>query len=158
VNKFGILFVCLGNICRSPLAEGIFRQLVADKGLEESFLIDSCGTGAWHIGEPPHKESSRIAKKYSISLDGQCARQLDDRDYSNFNLMVAMDCSNRDDLLGHPLADRSEIICLREHDPEKGDLNVPDPYFGGADGFETVYQMIHRCCVNLLDSLEPRLN
>jgi protein-tyrosine phosphatase len=156
-DKYGVLFVCLGNICRSPLAEGIFRQLVTQQNMLDLFLIDSCGTGAWHVGESPHIESQKIAKKYKISLAGQKARQINTQDYNLFQLMVAMDCSNKEDISSHPYAKKSRIICLREYDSEKGSLDVPDPYYGPLDGFEQVFRIIERCCHNLLLDLKDKI-
>ena len=153
MKDYGVLFVCLGNICRSPLAEGVFRHLVDREGRTEDFRIDSCGTGAWHVGEPPHHDSERVAKKNGVSLAGQRARQVRKADLSRFDLIVAMDRSNRSDLLNLSSDAEDKIVCLREYDTEKGGLDVPDPYYGGADGFEEVFQIVHRSCRTLLDSL-----
>jgi protein-tyrosine phosphatase len=157
MSKISVLFVCLGNICRSPLAEGVFRHLVEERGLSANFEIDSCGTGSWHIGNPPHAESCRVAKKHGVSLDGQSARRLADDDFIRFDHIVAMDQSNLADLKSAKIGDSAELYCLRKFDSQKGDLDVPDPYYGGRDGFEEVYQIVHRCCENLLDHLEELL-
>ena len=152
-----ILFVCLGNICRSPLAEGIFKHLVNEQDLVDHFIVESAGTSAWHQGSAPHPESIRIAQKHGVSLAGQMARQVDDSDYSDFDYLVAMDQSNLQDLLSHHLSQSAKIFCLREYDEQAlGDLDVPDPYTGGRDGFELVYSMIYRSCEKLLEELRDQ--
>src|SRR5688572_17053719 len=132
-QRYSVLFVCLGNICRSPLAEGIFRKLAEDRGLGARFLIDSCGTGSWHAGSPPHPESVKIAHKNGIDITGQRARQVQARDFKNFNLLVAMDRENRDFLEANCSNSMCRIVCLREFDPPAKDLDVPDPYHGGPE-------------------------
>jgi len=137
-----VLFVCLGNICRSPLAEGIFRHKIKEKGIEDQFRVDSCGTGHWHTGSAPHPDSIAVAKKNGVSLAGQVSRQLDDQDYFEFNYIVAMDESNLADIEDRKIGGDAEIFCLRKYDPEKGGLSVPDPYYEG--GFDGVFSMIDR--------------
>lgn len=150
-----ILFVCLGNICRSPLAEGIFRHLATEAGLDGRFEVDSAGTGAWHVGEPPDRRSLGVARKNGVTLEGR-ARQVEPEDFAAFDLLVAMDRDNLRQL--EALRDRvgggTPIRLLREFDPEAGgDLEVPDPYYGGPDGFDRVYEMVHRSCMTLLEAL-----
>ncbi len=157
MKKISVLFVCLGNICRSPLGEGIFRHLVKERGLEERFEIDSCGTGAWHIGKSPHRDSIRVAEKHGVSLKGQVARQVADDDFLRFDYIVAMDQSNLADLEELKIGNTASLFCLRKFDSIKGDLDVPDPYYGGRDGFDEVYDIIYRCCDRLLAHLEKTL-
>lgn len=145
-----ILFVCLGNICRSPLAEGVFRALVEEKGEEDNFVIDSCGTGSWHVGNPPHAGSREIAKKHGVSLAGIRARQIKLKDLKEFDIVVTMDRSNLDDVLNFKVP-HERLFCLREYDRESEDLDVPDPYYTGD--FEGVYQIIERSCKALLADL-----
>ena len=148
-----ILFVCLGNICRSPLGEGIMRQLVRDAGLEEQIQVDSAGTGAYHEGEAPDPRSRAVAAKHGVSLDGQRARQVKTEDFRDFDLVLAMDRQNLDDLLANcPAEERSRLRLMRSFDPAGG-TDVPDPYFGGPNGFDDVFVMVHRCCEALLESL-----
>lgn len=154
-NHYSVLFVCLGNICRSPLAEGIFRHLVNEQGLSSNYTIDSCGTGSWHIGEPPHKDSRRVAKKNGVSLDGQQARTVASDDIVLFDLLVAMDTQNKIDLESK-FGTSEKIILLREYDSKRDTLDVPDPYFGGPEGFDLVYDMISRSCRALLSDLNSR--
>jgi protein-tyrosine phosphatase len=148
-----VLFVCLGNICRSPLAEGVFRHLVQEEGLEDRFEIDSAGTGSWHVGERPDPRSTAVARAHGVELPGH-ARQVRPEDLERFDVVVAMDRENLRDL--ERLSDdgaRARLHLLREFDPEGGGDDVPDPYFGGPDGFETVYAMVHRSCERLLEEL-----
>lgn len=153
-----VLFVCLGNICRSPLAEGVFRHLVEDAGAGERYRIDSAGTGAWHVGEPPDRRASEVARRHGVELAGR-ARQVRPDDFSAFDLVLAMDRANFEDL--ERLRSRAappatgELRIFREFDPERSDgLEVPDPYYGGPDGFEHVYGMVRRTCEALLRELE----
>ncbi len=148
-----VLFVCLGNICRSPLAEGVFRHLVREEGLEDRFEIDSAGTGDWHVGQAPDRRSVAVAAAHRVDLPGR-ARQVRPEDFDRFDLIVAMDRDNLSDL-GRMADDgaRARLHLLREFDPEGGGDDVPDPYYGGADGFEVVYAMVHRSCARLLEEL-----
>ena len=149
-----VLFVCLGNICRSPLAEGVFRDLVAGAGLQERFLIDSAGTGAYHVGEAPDARSVAVAVDNGVHLTG-LARQVTAKDLRTFDWVIAMDASNRRALeaLADP-ADDANIRLLREFDPDNPGADVPDPYYGGAEGFENVFTMVDRCCRVLLQEIE----
>jgi protein-tyrosine phosphatase len=155
-----LLFVCLGNICRSPTAEGVMRHLVAEAGLEDEISIDSAGTGSWHVGSPPDARSTATARRRGIALEG-AARQVSPEDFERFDLLVAMDASNKRDLLAlAPDADaRAKVVALREFDPlavQAGDLDVPDPYYGGDHGFEHVLDVVERACRHLLDDLRSR--
>lgn len=151
-----VLFVCLGNICRSPLAEGVFRHLVAEEGLEEHFVIDSAGTGAWHVGERPDHRSVEVAAAHGVALPGH-ARQVTREDLDRFDRVVAMDRDNLEALKGLAHGDGydARIHLLREYDPAGDGDEVPDPYYGGPKGFEEVYQMVRRSCERLLDELRP---
>ncbi|WP_298984232.1 low molecular weight protein-tyrosine-phosphatase [uncultured Roseibium sp.] len=144
-----VLFVCLGNICRSPLAEGVFRSLVFEAGRSGEFEIDSAGTGAWHIGDPPDPRSIEIAAKYGVDITGQKARQVSDDDFDRFDTIVAMDCSNLTNLNSRSNAGKAHIRLLLD-DPVQ---EVPDPYCGGPDSFENVYQMIRAGGRRLLSTL-----
>lgn len=160
-ERFHVLFVCLGNICRSPLAEGVFRELLRTEGLEDAYEVESAGTGAWHVGEAPDPRSTEVALRNGIRLEGR-GRQVTDADFDRFDLLVAMDASNQEDL--EALRDAAagggggaEVRRLREFDPEhEGDLDVPDPYYGGPGGFDRVYTMVSRSCTGLLEELEAR--
>lgn len=153
--KTGVLFVCLGNICRSPLAEGVFRHMAAARGLSDQFNVDSAGTGAWHVGEPPDPRSMEVAARHGVRLNGQ-ARQVRPEDFSEFDLVVAMDRDNLRHLERQAAAGsgHARVRLLRSWDPEAGnDLDVPDPYYGGGSGFDHVFDMVERSCEALLNEL-----
>jgi protein-tyrosine phosphatase len=175
-----VLFVCLGNICRSPLAEGIFRHLARERGLERTLRIDSAGTGAWHVGNPPDPRSTEVAARHGIRLESR-ARQVTPGDATEFDLVLAMDRTNLRDLsdlfergtgdggrgtggssMGPRRAEAGRrggtLRLFRDFDPDvTGAADVPDPYYGGPDGFETVHAMVERTCRALLDEVERSL-
>lgn len=150
-----ILFLCLGNICRSPMAEGIFRHLVEAKKLGGSFHIDSAGMGAWHTGDPPDDRGQQTLRKKGIDISGQRARQVCLDDFENFDLLVGMDRSNRETLLGlAPEKHTHKVRLLLEFAPGTGIEEVPDPYYGGANGFDKVFDLIDAGTQGLLASLD----
>ena len=148
-----VLFVCLGNICRSPLAEGVFLSLLRDRGLDGRFEVDSAGTGSWHVGHPPDPRSVAVARENGISLEGR-ARQTAASDMRDFDWVIAMDASNLHAMerLGGAAA-TARLHRLREFDPRADDLDVPDPYYGGDDGFQVVFDMVDQSCRALLDRI-----
>jgi protein-tyrosine phosphatase len=155
MERIRVLFVCLGNICRSPLAEGVFQNLLRVRGLEPHYEIDSAGTGAWHVGEKPDARSVAVARRNGVDLVTR-ARQVAARDLSEFDYLIAMDGQNLSDLrvLARRHGGGARLHLLREFDPEPGDHQVPDPYYGGPDGFDDVFTMVHRSCAALLEHLE----
>jgi protein-tyrosine phosphatase len=157
-DKLGVLFVCLGNICRSPLAEGLFRSQVDAAGLTEHFDIDSAGTSSYHAGDPPDPRTSSVARARGVELAGQ-SRQLKFADLERFDYVLVMDEENHSAVkrLAREKAPRASIHRLREFDPESnGDLDVPDPYYGGERGFENVHDMVERATRALLEHLRTR--
>ena len=153
-----VLFVCLGNICRSPLAEGIFIHLCREAGVESWFDVDSAGTGSWHVGDPPDPRALDIASRQGIKLHGT-ARSVRPKDFLEFDLMLAMDQDNLRNLeKGRERWDGStRIALLRDFDPESnGELDVPDPYYGGPAGFDHVFDLVLRSCSSLLSDLQAR--
>ena len=154
VEPIRILFVCTGNICRSPLAEGIFRHLVKQANVEDRFEIDSAGTSGYHAGDPPDARSASTARGRGIELNG-ASRQIKARDLKTFDYIVVMDEDNFSSV--QALASRSgetpRVHLLREWDPENRRASVPDPYYGGSNGFEDVHDIVERSCINLLDDL-----
>ena len=153
-----ICFVCLGNICRSPTAEGVMRHLVEQHGLAHAFEIDSAGTSAYHVGEAPDRRSTQTAKQRGIVLAGQ-ARQFRRGDFARFDYVVAMDAENLDDLLElAPDAEaREKIHLLRAFDPKSpNDAGVPDPYYGGERGFDEVLDIVHAGCAGLLAAIKKK--
>ena len=152
-----ILFVCMGNICRSPTAEGVMRRLLRDADLQDAIAVDSAGTGGWHAGEPPDARATDAAGRRGIELGG-AARQVQVADFERFDLVVAMDRANLRELLAlAPSEEAAEKVrLLREFDPESadaGDLDVPDPYYGGERGFERVLELVEAACRGLLGEL-----
>ena len=146
-----VLFVCLGNICRSPLAEGVFRHLVAAVGLDATIEIDSAGTGGWHEGEAPDPRSHAVAAKHGVDLSDQSARKVRPDDFASFDWIVAMDADNENDLRrAQPAGSNARIVRLRDFDPD-GAGDVPDPYYGGPQGFDVVYAMVERSATAFLE-------
>lgn len=139
------LFVCLGNICRSPLAEGIMKHKIAELGLD--WEVDSAGTGGWHAGDLPDSRSIQVAKKNGIDLACQRARKIRSIDYEAFDRIYVMDSMNYQDvrkMAREEELDKIELI-MNEVEPNRN-INVPDPYFGEGDGFEHVFQMLDNAC------------
>ena len=151
-----ICFVCLGNIVRSPLGENMFRYLAEQAGVVHQYEIDSAGTSGYHIGEQPDRRMRRVAAQHGLKYSGR-ARQFHSRDFDRFNWIIAMDTSNQTELLHQAptIEQRNKVRLMREFDP-LGGINavVPDPYYGGIDGFEEVYRIVERSCQGLLDTLE----
>ena len=150
-----LLFVCLGNICRSPTAEGTMRALVEEAGLGRQVQLDSAGTGAWHVGEPPDRRAIAAARARGIELHG-AAREVTRTDFDDFDLVLAMDRSNMRALrrLAPSEEAREKVRLLREFDPASAgatDLDVPDPYYGAAGGFDEVLDLVQAACAGLLD-------
>ncbi len=151
-----ICFVCLGNVIRSPLAENLFKDIAKQAGAAEKYEVSSSGIDDWHVGEPPDDRMRRVAARHGLVYNGR-ARQFQRRDFDRFDWIVAMDRGNRDALLGlaRTAEDQAKVHLLREFDPQGGpNLPVPDPYYGGAGGFEEVYLVIERSVRGLLDVLE----
>ncbi len=138
--------VCLGNICRSPLAEGIMRQKIENAGVK--WQVDSAGTGGYHLGSQPHKSSQKIALVHGIDISNQKARLFTKNDLLNFDKIYVMDGANYEDvkkMSGEDWDHQKVEFLLNEVTPGKN-ANVPDPYFGGEDGFENVFNMINEAC------------
>jgi protein-tyrosine phosphatase len=154
-KEISVLFVCLGNICRSPLAEGVFRHVLDQAKLSDRFRVDSAGTGSWHVGESPDHRAIRSAATHGVTLSGH-ARQIQPEDFRRFDYIVAMDQSNLAHLEQYreSVGGEAALYLLREFDPEGGPgAEVPDPYYGGPDGFEEVYEMVERSGLQLLDHI-----
>ena len=147
-----VLFVCLGNICRSPTAEAVMRGLVEERGLAGVIEIDSAGTGDWHVGKPSDPRAIEVAAGRGVELTSR-ARQVGVADFDEFDLIVAMDRSNHEHLVALAGGDETKVRLLRGYGGD-ADPDVPDPYFGGNDGFEEVLDIIERNCSLLLDELE----
>lgn len=148
-----ILFVCLGNICRSPLAEGLFRHHVESAGLSSRFAIDSAGTGDWHIGKPPDARMCATALDQGLDIRHQRARQFRPADIDDQDLILAMDRENLRNVKALGRGELSHIRLFRDFDPEPEDGEVPDPYYGGAEGFREVFRIVDRTSRALLEQL-----
>jgi len=153
--KIRVLFVCLGNICRSPTAEGVLRALVREADLADRIEVDSAGTGDWHVGDPPDERSREEAARRGVAVQG-AARQIHRRDFTRWDYIVAMDRDNLRELRAlapHPEA-RRKLHLLRHFEAESEDAHdVPDPYYGGAKGFSRVFEICDRSCRGLLAHL-----
>jgi len=152
MERIGVLFVCLGNICRSPLAEGVFRKLVADAGMQDRFRIDSAGTSSYHLGEAPDPRTAAVAARRGVAME-HTARRVRPIDLERFDYVLAMDTDNleRVEALADGRGDRPWIGLLREFDPAAPPgAEVPDPYYGGERGFDNVQDMVERACHGLL--------
>jgi protein-tyrosine phosphatase len=145
-----VLFVCLGNICRSPTAEGVMRRVVRDEGLEDEIEVESAGTGGWHVGAPPDARATEAAARRGVELSGAARRFDPRRDFERYDLILAMDAENRRDVLALAPDDaaRAKVRMFRP-----GDLDVPDPYYGGEDGFEDVLDLVEEAATELLVEL-----
>ena len=146
-----ILMVCMGNICRSPLAECVLRHKAGVRGVADRFEVDSAGTGGWHAGEPPDARVRRIAASNGVELTG-VARQVAAADFCDFDHIICMDDDNREHLLrmGAP---PSKVRLLLDVLPQSSVREVPDPYYGGIEGFQEVFRLVDQACDALLDEL-----
>ncbi len=158
-HEISVLFVCLGNICRSPLAEGVLAHQLNEAGLSDRVHVDSAGTGAWHVGQAPDTRSIAVAAQNGIELTGS-ARRVRLEDFFEFELVLAMDRGNLADLkdLESGTGSDAAIKLFLDFDSDPtGDPDVPDPYYGGSDGFQQVFEMVDRTCAALVDHLRDQL-
>jgi protein-tyrosine phosphatase len=155
-----VLFVCLGNICRSPMAEAVFRHQVQEQGLENVIAVDSAGTGDWHLGKPPHEGTRALLDRCGISYEGMRARQVRPSDFDEYDYIVCMDTTNERDvrqLFACVPSDRTKVFKLTDLLPEKKIEDVPDPYYTG--NFDEVYELVSEGCSRLLKRIRSeRLN
>lgn len=152
-----VLFVCMGNICRSPTAQGVFERLVEQHALGEHIRIDSAGTHAYHVGEGPDPRASEAALRRGIDLSRQRARRVSSGDFFEFDYVLAMDSSNYEDLRAIcPPDEEARLRLFLEFAGELGESDVPDPYYGGATGFERVLDMVEEAAEGLLNDIRTR--
>ncbi len=154
-NPMRILFVCLGNICRSPLAEFIVRNHAEECGIDGQFIFDSAGTGDWHIGNPADTRMLRTALNRGIDMRTHRAMQVTANNIGDWDWLVAMDENNRLDLIDMG-ADEEKLLMLRQFESDNPDAPVPDPYYGGEQGFENVFDIVLRNAAPLLDHLKEQ--
>jgi len=157
-NPYKLCFVCLGNICRSPTAEGLFIHKVREQGLQSYFYIDSAGTAAYHVGEGANSKSQATANKHGVHLPSK-ARKFEYADLEEFDLILAMDSENFTNIrqLDRKGKFDSKIKMMRDFDSTPEDGSVPDPYYGGLQGFENVFQILNRSCDVLLNELKKHI-
>ncbi len=148
-----VLFVCLGNICRSPLAEGLAKHIAKEKGISDHVHFDSCGTSQYHIGDQPDERTVENTANNGIKLDHQ-ARQFEKKDFRDFDYILAMDSNNLSNIKILDQADQfgDKLFLMRDFDPENSGGDVPDPYFGGEAGFQNVYDILNRSVENFIDT------
>lgn len=151
-----VLFVCAGNICRSPIAQGVFETAVRAEGLERDVFVDSAGTGSWHIGEPPDHRGRESAKRRGYDLDSQRARRLDPEDCQDFDYILAMDEENYSTAAALCRRSDAEVRLLLDYAPGSPTNEVPDPYFSGPEGFEHVLDLVEPAIAGLLDDIRER--
>lgn len=155
MEKIKVLFVCMGNICRSPTAEGVFTKLVKEKQLEHQFAIDSAGTHAYHIGEAPDLRAQKAATDRDIQLNHLRARKVVMGDFEDFDFLLAMDDDNYATLIGAcPALHKHKVQYFLDYAPQLREREVPDPYYGGQYGFERVLDMVEAASIGFLTSLQ----
>ncbi len=153
-SKISVLFVCMGNICRSPTAEGVFRKVVSDAELHDDILVDSAGTHAYHENEPPDRRARVAAERRGFPLDNIRARRVSIEDYERFDYILAMDEDNLSILIeGAPEQHRYKVRLFLEFAAASRVMEVPDPYYGGASGFERVLDLVEEASEGLLETL-----
>jgi len=161
MSKISVLFVCLGNICRSPTAHAVFQSMVDQQGLGDQILVDSCGTGDWHIGRAPDPRSQKQALERGYQMDNLRARLVDNSDFNQFDYILAMDKQNLADLKSMNCQNYSGELGLFLdfcRNPNYADYSeVPDPYYGGEKGFELVLDLIEDASTELLSQIKARL-
>jgi low molecular weight phosphotyrosine protein phosphatase len=151
-NNIKVLFVCLGNICRSPMAEAVFKHTIKQKGLESKFKVDSCGTGDWHVGQPPNPKSVEVCRKNNVDID-HIARKILKKDFYEFDYLLCMDNSNLDNIKHlKPKDSKSTAQLFGDHDPQ-GEKIIRDPYYGDIKDYEKNFKQVTRCSEGFLKSL-----
>jgi protein-tyrosine phosphatase len=152
-----VLFVCMGNICRSPMAHGVFQSMLDEAGIAHLVRVDSAGTHAYHVGSPPDIRAQRMAAVHGVDLSGQRARLLEARDFEQFDYVLVMDEDNLENARRIcPPDSHDRIRLFLEFAQELDEREVPDPYYGGNDGFERVMDMVRSAAQGLLDELKRR--
>ena len=155
MTEHRLLFVCLGNTCRSPMAEGIFRQLLDDRGRLDEFVLDSAGLGYWHVGEPPNPRARQVAARHGVDISALRARQVVTTDFREFDQIVAMDVANLAQLRRlAPISAAHKLGLLLDFSSGFGPREVPDPYHGDVADYEAVFTTLREACAELLIAID----
>jgi len=153
-KRIRVLFVCLGNICRSPTAHGVFQRIIEERGLSERVIVDSAGTGGWHVGEPPDPRMRQAAQLHGIDLGHLRARRVMPQDFEDFDYILAMDCQNLADLESMcPPRLNNKLYRFTAFAPQLKIDSVPDPYYGPGDGFTEVFRICEAGAAGLLETI-----
>lgn len=154
MSQIKVLFVCMGNICRSPTAEGVFNKLLQDRQLTDRFLVDSAGTHAYHVGNSPDNRAQQTARQRGVDLSALRARQVNADDFEYFDHILAMDSENYHLLLADsPSEYHAKIKRFLDYAPQQSERDVPDPYYGGMNGFDHVFDLVETASEGFLDSV-----
>ncbi len=151
-----VLFVCLGNICRSPLAQGVFENVLRRDGLEDEVFVDSAGTGSWHVGSPPDERAQRSASLRGVDLGSQRARRITPDDCRSFDYVLTMDEENYRAVDALCREGRAEVRPFLDYAPERDETEVPDPFYGGREGFDYVLDLVEMASEGLLEDIRRR--
>ncbi len=151
-----VLFVCMGNICRSPLAQGVFENVLRREGLEDEVFVDSAGTGSWHVGEPPDARAQRSASLRGVDLSAQRARRVTPDDCQNFDYVLTMDKENYRAVAALCRRGSAVVRPFLDYAPGHPELEVPDPFYGGPEGFEYVLDLVQEASEGLLEEIKNK--
>ncbi|MCB9996007.1 MAG: low molecular weight phosphotyrosine protein phosphatase [Rhodospirillales bacterium] len=158
MNKYGVLFVCTGNICRSPTAEGVFRHYAAQQGLSGHLHIDSAGTHGYHVGEPPDSRAIAAALARGVDMNDLRARKFSPADYGDFDLILAMDSGHHNIITRQiPNDARAQVALFMDYAPQAGSRDVPDPYYGGTAEFEYALDLVEQGVQGLIDHVRQQV-
>lgn len=154
-NKVNVLFICMGNICRSPTAEGVFTRLIRERGFDANIYVESAGTHAYHVGEAPDRRAQQAASKRNVALSHLRARQINSKDFDKFDYLLVMDSDNYANVMAIcPQQQVDKVKHFLDYAPHLGRRDVPDPYYGGANGFEQVLDLIEAASAGFIDHLK----
>jgi protein-tyrosine phosphatase len=151
-----VLFVCMGNICRSPLAQGVFENILRREGLENRVFVDSAGTGSWHVGTPPDERAQRSAKRRGLDLGSQRARRIGLEDCQNFDYILTMDEENYRAVAALCRGGGAEVRPFLDYASDRAETEVPDPFYGGPEGFEHVLDLVETASEGLLEEIKEK--
>lgn len=151
-----VLFVCLGNICRSPLAQGVFENVLRRQGLEDEVFVDSAGTGSWHVGHPPDERAQRSAGLRGLDISTQRARRIGPNDCQSFDYILTMDEENKRAVAALCRKGSAKVRPFLDFAPDRPEWEVPDPFYGGPEGFEHVMDLVETASEGLLDEIKKK--